>query len=360
MRADKKLEQTPQAFEEEARRAVRAYSSAIVMIPDGVTVNPDYLGGLSNREFVETFRTLQEMIIAIYSEIEKSPYEWGWPDWRGITVDGNQHNRVSRILSTLVEYGELNGNELTLDKKDFNRLDFTKKNKGKLMLYGLGNMGFSIEGLDDKGSETFTFSCPDSPNVIPVLYAYYRGGYRSRDLFSYRFVQEPTERGYDARFISLMDKMPVNVREIHYWLHDESAKYGFTFNEHNPGDVVDNDCIWYERGAKPKGKEHMRAAMNFEVSGIKNIHVKMLFSRIFQSNPTEAGELLQRFSDAFNRKKSFCKHCVNPPCKRSVEINTDAERRYCHHHSFHFDNVSFDDIKTLFRLYIIDNKLKKV
>jgi len=49
-------------FEQPAKKAVAAYKRAIRIIPDDVVIDPYYLHGLSNNEYVTAFRALQELI----------------------------------------------------------------------------------------------------------------------------------------------------------------------------------------------------------------------------------------------------------------------------------------------------------
>ncbi|MCL2199395.1 MAG: hypothetical protein FWB80_10765 [Defluviitaleaceae bacterium] len=289
-------ELTTRTFEEEARQAVEILCRAIIPIPEGTKIRPYLLGGLSNEEFTDAFRTLQETVSATYQEIHRAPLEWGWPDWGGLTVGGHHHNRVMRMLSTLVNCGELNGNNLILDKTAIKKSEMLKKHKGKLMLEGLLSMGFLLE------EDNLTF--PDTPDLIRVMYAYFKENGDST-VFSYRFTEDPAVQKYDALFLALTDKMPAHLREIHHYLYNETAKYGFSYNAHNTYDFIQNDHIWYEKGKK--SKPHLLAKQHFLVYGTDKANVKMELS-----------------------------------------------------HGSMFKDVTLDDVKALFNMYKQENKLKQV
>jgi hypothetical protein len=336
--ADAIREHANKIFTEKAKNAVSALYKAVILIPKGTKINPIYLKNLSNDEFADVFRDLQEIVLAIYQDIERTPFVWGWPDWRGLTVNGNHHNRVLRIFSSLAECGELDGTELKVNKKDLAKYDFVNRlNKSnantrlKPMLDGLLNFGFLMEGIDDKKSEYFTLSHLDTPDIIPVMCAYFYENSADNGL-SYRFVEDAAEQIYCAKFLSLTDKMSDELQEIQYWLYDEGAKYGFTYNAHNPYDVIFCDHIWYEKGTKRK--PHELASKHFLVKGMDKATVKMKFSNIFKTHPDKANELMKRFPDSFGAEYT------NP---QNFSL---------------FKNVTIEDIKFLFELYKVENRLK--
>lgn len=77
----------------------------ILLIPADVVVDPKYLGGLTNAQFVSTFKELQKMVIGIYQDVEKSPFVWGYPDY--YATDGF-FNRVIDFLFAFILCGEYN------------------------------------------------------------------------------------------------------------------------------------------------------------------------------------------------------------------------------------------------------------
>jgi hypothetical protein len=170
-----------EAFEKPALNAVIGYKNAIVYIPDGIKINPYYLCGLTNDEYVAAFRALQQLVCGIYEEIERtSPFEWGWQGWQDIASYGVWHNRIMGLLGAFAQAGDVSGDVLTIDKRKFYAHDIIKKQnqfnskaKANLVIAGFMDMGLSIEGFDDKKSDSFTVSCPDSPNLITVLGSYF-------------------------------------------------------------------------------------------------------------------------------------------------------------------------------------------
>jgi len=314
-----------------ARRAMDILRSHVVPIPQDTKINPTLLNGLTNEEFVDAFRTLQEIVLAIYDEIEKVPAEWGWHHSAALWAGGNggHHNRVMKILGLLVGSGQPDGNTEIIDKKHFGLFDFTKKENGRTMLPGLRNVGFELEGLEDKKSKSFSFSCPDTPNVVPVLRGFMQNWFQ---IFSYRVVEDPAEQKYWAGFLAITDKMPEDLREIHYWVYDEGAKYGQTLLTHNTYDFICYDHVWYEKPGKT-GAEHYPAAKHFLVYGVEKANVRTQFTSVFFKRFTEKAEKMKkRFPAAFSIP---------------VEKNT-----------YTFENVTLKDVQFLFDMYKLENKLK--
>ena len=248
-------------FEGDAWRAVTKYKQEIVFIPEGTKIDPQYLNGLGNDEFVTAFKTLQELIYGIYEGIEQgSPFEWGWPDYRGLTVYGINHDRVMRVFEPL-SYGELVSDMLVVDKKDYFAYDANKpQDRAIMLLKGFAQHGFHIAGLEDKKSSVFTVSCPDSPNVMQVVQSYFRrrlnlenchncaddcmeqehcystNYHRHTKLISHRFVEVSEKvdvyvpwsmaEAAKAEFLARTDCLPVNLRQTHYDIYQDACKVG--------------------------------------------------------------------------------------------------------------------------------------
>ena len=88
----------------------------ILLIPEGVKINPIYLSELDNDQFVTEFRNLQQLIINIYSDICDVPFDWGYPDF--YVTDG-YYNRLNDILLAFAFYGTYNNGILSVNSKEF-------------------------------------------------------------------------------------------------------------------------------------------------------------------------------------------------------------------------------------------------
>ena len=270
-------EQIKTAIEEPTRKAVNYYKRAIISIPENTKINPFFLDGLTNEEFVDAFRALQDLIIAIYEEIERtSPFEWGWSGYNDFGAYGIYQNRVMNMLSILVKSGHLDRDTLVVNKKVFYANEIWKNRKIKSMIDGFMDMGLYFEGYDNKKSGTFTISCPDTPNLITVLCAYYKDrplrdcymcegdenspcheGCDMRTvrqhwhIFSYRFVEEfpPGTHDTEIFFSAVTDSAPEELRKILIYVHEEAAKHGFAITE--PWSIAHGGSIRYWRGSKP-------------------------------------------------------------------------------------------------------------
>jgi len=358
-----------QTFKEQAQNAVRGFKKAIILIPEDVKIAPKHLGPLIQDEFIEAFRALQEVIISIYDDIEREPFEWGYPDHKTkITIASNQ-NRVMEVLYALAKSGHLESNLLIVNKKAFNGNRCIKQmKKPKSMLEGLMNMGFNFENLDDKKSDFFEVSHLDNPHITPVLHAYfsrqshkcYNGCkncsenctqyYNSNHVhtFSYRYVEDPLSQTHDTDILVLMDKLPEEQRNIHYWLCDEAVKHGFFFHGVNYGKIS------FKKSPKKGSKEWL-----IMDSGSNRIQAN--FNRVFHAHRDKADGLVKRFPDAFTREERECRECIGETCHAAVNIELDGKKHHsCTYRPYYFNNPTLDDVKAILELYKLENNLKVV
>ena len=365
-------------FEGDAWRAVTKFKQEIVFIPEGTQINAQYLNGLSNDEFVTAFRALQELIYGIYEGIEQgSPFEWGWPDWRGLTVYGINQGRVMRVFESLVG-GEIAGDTLVVDKKSFFAYDFNKpQDRAIMLLKGFAQHGFYIEGLDDKKSATFTVSCPDSPNVVQVVQSYFRwranpegcrkcsegcteqahcysaNYYRHMKLISHRFVevgagmsiQSPfsTVEAGKAEFLARTDFLPDSLRQTHYAIYNDACKVGIWAE---PFYDMFGDAIVYAKGA---WKKHTRLIF------LDSNAIIVRLERVFKKHPDKIAAVEARFPGIFTQKRQHCADC-NPTCKhRQVDASS-----WCSYTEFWFNNLTHDDAIFVWELFKLENNIKLV
>ncbi|MCL2404547.1 MAG: hypothetical protein FWC92_03250 [Defluviitaleaceae bacterium] len=367
-------------FEGDAWHAVTKFKQEIVFIPQDAQILPQFLNGLSNDEFVTAFKALQKLAYGIYEGIEQgSPFEWGWPDWRGLGVYGINHNRVMRAIESL-SYGELADDTLVMDKKDYFATDHNKpQDRAIMLLKGIAQHGFFIEGLDDKKAAAFTVSCPDSPNVMRVLQAYFRSRpnpegctkctkdcteqahcwqtnyYRHAKLLSHRFVEACESADVHApysmadvgkaEFLARTDYLPESLRQTHYAIYHDACKVGIWTEPFY--DMFSNAIVY----AKGTWKKHKR--LIFWDSNA----IFVRFERVFSKHPEKIAELEARFPGIFAQKEAQgqrrCANC-EPTCKH-LYMGTVS---YCDYSEFKFDKLSHDDAIFIYELFKLDNNIK--
>jgi len=376
-------------FEGAAWRAVTEMKKAIVPIPANTQIDPQFLGGLSNDEFVAAFAALQELVYGIYEGIEQgSPFEWGWPDWRGLGVYGIDHDRVLRALH-LLSHGELVCDTLVLDKKSYFSYEPNKpQERAVMLLKGFADHGFDIEGLDDKKSPSFTVSCPDSPNVMRVVHAYFRvrdnpGGcvkctesceedycwrteyWRHTKRVSHRFVEMrddsdrdgqlsiapwSPERWYRAEFLARTDALPEGLRATHYSIFEDACRVGIWAE---PFYSMFDDSIVYGKGT---WKKHKRLIYN------DNGTIRMRLERVFAKHPLKVGEAEARFPGIITNHRHFCGEC-KPDCKYRLGYGEDSDndsdkgKSCCTYAEFYFRNLTYDDVMFVWELFKLDNNI---
>jgi len=365
-----------ETFEGETRKAMREYKNDMVFIPNDTVINRTYLDGLSNAEFVVAFKDLQSFLCDIYDAIEHdSPFDWGFPSWNGLTWYGLVQNRVVMLLNALVQCGKFENSTLIVDKYCFDEHSKKKADeqiickppeKTRLLLEGLIKMGLHIEGLDDMNLPFFCVSFPDNPNVINVIYSYFKE--KNTDItnhiryFSYRFIQDPATQSHETFFLAKTDGEPEHLREIYYWLYDEAVKYGF-----NPTGEEKMYCYLYKKGTKEwllVGKGSSYHEEEFLHSVNYSLSVKFTFSKIYHTQPDKIEWLKNRFPSSFATRWGGCYKCKEKKgtmesCKNRVITNPDM-RMGCVKGYFYFHDPTFDDIKEILEMYKLENNIKSL
>jgi len=69
-----------------AKSAAESYRKRLLPLPMEIVINPKYLRGMDNADFVDAFRELHAFVIRCYEDIERDPLTWGYPDYE--TTDG--------------------------------------------------------------------------------------------------------------------------------------------------------------------------------------------------------------------------------------------------------------------------------
>ncbi len=358
-------------WEEIARASAKWHKDAIVLIPDDCVIDPQYLGSMTNQEYVAVFKYIQELIIRIYEDVEKAPFEWGYPQENNTTnLCAAAYYRVSDFFLSLMKNGIIEHDTFIVDKKGF-KANLKKHKSIDSIKNKLIKFGFAFDHYEDK-SATFTVSYSFNPLIFPVLLTYansnaqdyqiYQTGadfYEKFGSFSYRWVEDPKCQKHEPIFLMKMDMSPKELQHIGYWLYDQAKAHGFTINKKKP---FDKSCVYYTKGSKSflpigeKSGDH----------GDKTVFIKAIFRRVFESNPEDIKELINRFPDSIGHRDSLCNLCdgnnnksFDKPCSMRItyEIGGRAYRS-CAYRSFYFYNPTPEDVKLILKLYMIENKIK--
>jgi len=343
-------------FEKTAKLSATKQKNDILPAPSYFKVDEKHLVGMTNEEFVNAFKELQQTIIAIYEDIEKAPFQWGYPDFlKGL------YNRVMDILFELVFNGSYYDGVLTVDTKKFFAAKYVKRHKKvELMIAGFENFGFLFDGFSKK-SESFRVSFPDNPHVIAVLNAYtneidtslpdWAWG-KPRHSLSYRYMEDPSTQQYESVFLAELDYASDKYREIQYWLHDEAAKYGFYLDPKSPKSLR---CT---NGSK--GFLFVSDKVPNGLIGGKGIYAKVSFLKAFETEPDKMKAFCERFSHVFSLEdKGKC--CNENKCMFRMRFTfEDVSYLRCGLKNFIFDNIDLDDAKAILEMFLIENRIKEV
>ena len=346
-------------FQEKAQVSAEMRKKSIVLIPNNIQIDAKHLGGMSNGQFVENFRELQMLLIRVYDDVVKDPFEWGYPDFE--TTDG-YYNRIIDLLFALVQSGEYQNGVLTVDTKAFTaNINIKRHKKWDLMLSGLEKMGFCVEGFHKK-STSFTVFYPPEQGVAAVLNAYVRGlDERSahwsmhvpRNSLSYRLVEDEATQEYETAFLAKMDVSASALREIQYWLHEKAGAYGYKMDIHMP---FEKDCVLYRKGSKG-----FLLVGEREVDGVVTVFSKVIFRDVFFKAAEQVRRLKDRFPDAFRSNCTLCNgsKAADSVCSMRICYDVDGvSHRNCAYNSFYFYNPTLEDIQALTELFIVENKVK--
>ena len=359
-----------------AKAAAECYRKRILPLPPEIEINPEYLRGMDNADFVDAFRELHAFVIRCYEDIERDPFAWGYPDYE--TTDG-YYNRVMDVLFALGLYGVHDDGGITVDGTAFFASNSIKRHKKiELMIKGFEEMGLSFEGFSKK-AQSFRVECPDNKEVMAVLSIYTSlidttkndWQWHYLNSLSHRFIEAPGK--YPALWQYQMDYATDELREVQMWLFDEAAKYGFTVAGFNKG------CISYKKGSKefllvrnghrPEGTNH------FEDDGTQ-IGTKVSFIHAFERNPEGMRVLCDRFPDVFRLDDPgrCCGDKSDMPHQFTDHSEDDGKRcafvmkfkfngvsyKRCGLGSFFFTDITLDDVKAILEMFLVENKIKAV
>jgi len=348
-----------------ARAAARWRIGNIVPAPDAFKVNKQLLGNLDESEFVFAFKELQKLIVQIYEDVEKSPYEWGFKD-ENKDVGAASNNRISDFLYAFFANGTLKDNELTVDTASFKKAVRKHKNI-ELIVFGLNKFGMFFDGFSENAA-LFIVSYPDRPQLIEVLYQYTK----AQDLefspvtayhytfpsFSYRWCEEPTEQKYEPIFHVKMDLSSSAVQEIQHWLHEKADEYGYEIKKSKP---FDKGCVFYQKGSK--ALPHVGDRVFDDGNGKSETYTKVIFRNVLQSHPGEISAIAKKVPGVFG-KSGFCSCCngnktQDETCSMRILYSFDGKDYVnCAYGSFYFKNITLDIFQDIFTLYLVENKIK--
>ena len=344
----------------------------IIPIPENTCIEPKYLNGIDNEDFVLVFRELQNRIVSIYIGIEASPFEWGFPDFE--QTDG-YYNRVADFLFGFVRNGIYKDGTLTVDTKAFSAdYDVKRHRKHELVIKALHNFGFEIKNFDKK-NKSFEVAYPDNDNLINVLNSYVRAlsendftwatkekhaNYwlisKHKYSFSYRYAEERKSQKYEVPFLVELDCASETGKEVLLLIHAEASKHGYFIDLDQPIEHYTN-CILY----KNSDKWFLFAGENPTVTNWSadlrhGISIKAEFREAFINEKDKMDDIIRRFPESFKSNCGFCAHRKNCPSRIKYIVGEET-RHACSGHSFWFENLTLKDVKDILEMFKIENKV---
>ena len=241
-------------YKRAAQRFVVRAKRLILPLPKKLKIAQEYLGDLTNDEFVGAFSELRQHVSTMYDDILNAPFDWGYPDF---DTSDSYRNRVNDVLFAFINNGVYNNGVLTVDAKEFFKSTAVKRHrKTELMIKGFNQFGFVIDGYNKKSTE-FRVKHLDNQNIIYVLYTLI-SSYKdkrnkwthldtARNGYSYRFVEDLAEQEYEMAFHTLMDYATPELVDIQKWLYAEARKCGYKIDTK---ETMEKGMLLYKKGAK--------------------------------------------------------------------------------------------------------------
>ena len=349
-------------FETIAKQSATIRREGIKLIPDNCEVSPQHLGTMTNSEFIAAFGEMQNLIIAIYTDVEKAPFKWGYPETNHTeNLYSVSYNRISDFFMFVTDNGSCSNGVLSVQMKDFVS-DMRKKHKDyDLLVEKLTAFGFRFCNFEKK-ADIFTLSYPQNPSVIEALSIYAQATDRSVihiwtqhayfASFSYRWVEVPQK--HEPVFLVCMDKSSAELQNVQYWLYDKARGYGFAVDKNKP---TDKGCINYTKSSKqlfPLGENND--------SGKPVVYAKIIFRKVLGDE-----EIFSKLRSAFPRSFGIESRLDNPSgceqCKEGCTMRIDyeiggAKYNNCAYLSFYFRNITMENIGILFDAYRVEYKIK--
>lgn len=336
---------------------------SIIPIPDDCVVDKTYLGGLSNKEFIDVFKELQQLIVSMYNDIGKDPSAWGFPEEP--KTKGLEYERLTEIIFALMANGEYTDNKVVI-----NTTLFLKPIKSfaniKTTLKTLEKYGFTIDNFNNKNS-SFTLSHTNS-ELLRILHLYenlwdtslphWSHYFPSLARFSHRWIEEKSSQKQEMIFLATLDEYSSNYKEIQFWLYEQAKIYGYSIDKKSPRE---KGCLRYSKGSKG-----FLLVGERDDTGRKIIFSKTIFRKSFE-NKEKMDVLYNLFPDTFGaNKNSLCHLCngsrnANDDCSMRISYKlNDNTYKNCAYRSFYFNNLNKDNVKILLDMFVIENKIKPV
>lgn len=160
------------------QNTIQNFHDHIIPVSDSLEVNSACLYDISRQDFINGLKELTEVIKSVYTDMIKSPSDYGLPLVDDIEYSpfnpkaadsGNSAHRLIALLNTFARNGELTGSELRVDNKKL-----TEKLKKLKSIHKVTNSKMIFKKLCDFGFiyDNSVLSYPDNNNVIPALYGY--------------------------------------------------------------------------------------------------------------------------------------------------------------------------------------------
>ncbi|RCX22977.1 hypothetical protein DFP94_101567 [Fontibacillus phaseoli] len=169
------------------QREVTTYYRHIPHVPEHFTVNPLLLSGMSEKDFVMSFRQFTGIMGRMYRDMELRPEAYGVMIVDINLVNENKEDgnlakaswrsvkRLGDVIAAIGKLGESAVCGLKITVADF-KTALKKVNKVHLILSRLMDFGFTIGGFDGdkiaKHAESIVITFPDNPLLMTVIKAY--------------------------------------------------------------------------------------------------------------------------------------------------------------------------------------------
>jgi len=144
---------------------------------------------MTKEAFIDGLKSLTEIVQSLYLDMIQDPKGYGLLLVEDIDYgkynpkaasSGQSAYRLVSTLHTMVRFGTLSGDGITVDRKLFTetckKLKMYSISNSNMIFSKLCDFGFIIQNFNgktlDKNSDTFTILYPDDNNIIPALFGY--------------------------------------------------------------------------------------------------------------------------------------------------------------------------------------------
>jgi len=179
-------------------------------------------------------------------------------------------------------------------------------------------------------------------------------------VFSYRFIEDPSEQRHETEFLVFVSGMSDELREIQYYLYSEAKRYGYIFDPFKPvlsgGLLYEKAAIDWPRVGYIGDGWH---GDDYRVFSFRS-HIK--FNKVFKTHPEMIMEFVRKRPDAFVDPEHLCnQHCGNTLDRPCVSHRVTYEIDGVTYHNcggIRVQEPSLEDVKSIVELYVLENKLK--